>query len=206
MTNQQQPGQQPAVDVRQLVSDYHGLVYAIAYRLTGNPQDAEDVTQQTFLQAQQCIHQLRQPDNPGPWLGAIARSAWLKSRRRRRPVLAGTLEIDLADVPENLPDREDIDAEQLQSALDELPDEFRLVVVMFYFQQHSYKEIAKELEIPIGTVMSRLARAKTQLRRRLTDSDKPQDNRASDSAIDRNGNGSATKTEVPTPTSSSAKI
>lgn len=62
---------------------------------------------------------------------------------------------------------DDIDRERLQLALDELPDEYRLVVAMFYFEELSYKEIASELELPIGTVMSRLSRAKGRLRHRL---------------------------------------
>lgn len=161
------------VEIRRLVADHHQLVYGYAFRLTGNRADAEDVAQQTFLQAQQNLHQLRQPENAGAWLCAIARTAWLKSCRRRRPVAAGALEMNLEDVPGHLPEKDDIDQEQLQLALDDLPNEFRLVVVMFYFQQQSYKEIAADLEIPIGTVMSRLARAKAHLRRRLAEAGQP---------------------------------
>jgi RNA polymerase sigma-70 factor (ECF subfamily) len=56
-----------------LVADHHPLVYRYAYRLSGNQADAEDVAQQTFLTAQQSLHQLRQPENPVPWLLAIPR-------------------------------------------------------------------------------------------------------------------------------------
>jgi RNA polymerase sigma-70 factor (ECF subfamily) len=69
------------------------------------------------------------------------------------------------------PDNGQIDSERLQMAIDDLPDEFKVVVVMFYFQQSSYKEIATSLEIPIGTVMSRLSRAKSHLRRKLFTAD-----------------------------------
>ncbi|MCA9271085.1 MAG: sigma-70 family RNA polymerase sigma factor [Planctomycetales bacterium] len=142
-------------------------VYRFAYRLTGNQPDAEDVTQQTFLTAQQCMHQLRDQDNPAPWLLAIARSCWIKSHRRKRPTAAGAIELNVDDIAEPLPAVEEFDTERLQSALDELPAEFKLVVVMFYFQEQSYKEIAAALDIPMGTVMSRLARAKAHLRKRL---------------------------------------
>ena len=64
-----------------------------------------------------------------------------------------------------------IDREELAAALDELPDEFRLVLLMFYFEDLSYQKIAEQLDIPIGTVMSRLSRAKEHLRRRLTPED-----------------------------------
>ena len=66
-----------------------------------------------------------------------------------------------------------VDQEELGKALAELPDEFRLVVLMFYFEDLSYKEIAEQLELPIGTVMSRLSRAKGHLRRRLADEQPP---------------------------------
>jgi RNA polymerase sigma-70 factor (ECF subfamily) len=157
------------VDVRQLVIDHHAVVYRLAYRLTGNQADAEDVAQQAFLQAQQHMHQLRTPENPVPWLCAIVRSCWLKSFRRQRPVAAGSVDLNVDEVAEPLADEDQFDFERLQSALDDLPDEYKLVVTMFYFEEASYKEIAAQLEIPIGTVMSRLARAKSQLRKRLTE-------------------------------------
>ena len=65
------------------------------------------------------------------------------------------------------PDTSPLDQERLQLALDELPDMFRLVLLMFYFEGHSYQEIAQQLELPLGTVMSRLSRAKAHLRKRL---------------------------------------
>jgi RNA polymerase sigma-70 factor (ECF subfamily) len=157
------------VSVRQLVVDHHAMIYRLAFRLTGNQADAEDVAQQTFLQAQQNLHQLRTPENPVPWLCAIARSCWMKSHRRRRPVSAAAIELNVDEVPQPLAEDDEFDFERLQSALDELPPEYKLVVTMFYFEEASYKEIAEQLEIPIGTVMSRLARAKGQLRKRLVD-------------------------------------
>jgi RNA polymerase sigma-70 factor (ECF subfamily) len=157
--------------MRQLVVAHHVAVYRLAYRLTGNAADAEDVAQQTFLQAQQSLAQLRTPENPLPWLFAIARSCWMKSYRRRRPVSAAAVELNVDEVPEPQADDGDFDFERLQSALDDLPDEYKLVVTMFYFEEASYKEIAAELEIPLGTVMSRLARAKRQLRQRLVEAE-----------------------------------
>ena len=60
-----------------------------------------------------------------------------------------------------------VDSAELQAAIDELPAEFRLVVAMFYFEDCSYRDIAEKLDVPIGTVMSRLARAKGHLREKL---------------------------------------
>ena len=64
-----------------------------------------------------------------------------------------------------------MDLEQLQPALDELPEEFKVVVLMYYFEECSYKQIAEELDVPIGTVMSRLSRAKSHLRAKLATDD-----------------------------------
>ena len=71
--------------------------------------------------------------------------------------------------------------EELQAILDELPDEFREPLILFYFQEFNYKEIAEVLEVPLGTVMSRLARGKKHLRGRLA-SEESESQRASDSA------------------------
>jgi RNA polymerase sigma-70 factor (ECF subfamily) len=73
------------------------------------------------------------------------------------------------EVAAHAPTLDAIDQQGLAEALAELPDEFRVVVLMFYFEDLSYKEIAEQLELPIGTVMSRLSRAKGHLRRRLAD-------------------------------------
>jgi RNA polymerase sigma-70 factor, ECF subfamily len=158
--------------VESLVADYHAALYRYAFRLAGTQPDAEDLVQQTFLMAQQRIHQLRDPQRARQWLFAVLRNVFLKSCRRTPPVDATSLEV----APENWPEPaseedQDFDTEQLQQALRELPDESRLILVMFYFEQASYKEIAEQLNLKMGTVMSRLARAKEKLRRRLTRQD-----------------------------------
>jgi len=150
-------------DIAQLVADHHRAVYQYAYRLTGSVQDAEDLTQQVFLNAQRKIGQLRNMDAAGSWLFAILRNCFLKDRQRRRPALAGDLALNIDLIAEAMPP-DGVDGSRLQDALNRLPDAFRLVVVMFYFEECSYREIADQLEMPIGTVMSRLARAKGQLR------------------------------------------
>jgi RNA polymerase sigma-70 factor (ECF subfamily) len=147
-----------------LVHQHYRAVYGYAYRLTGNASDAEDLCQQTFLIAQRKLHQVRDRAKADRWLLSIVRTCFLKSRRRKRPLTGIELAVD------EIPDRateSPIDGEQLQAALNALPDEFRVVVTMFYFDCCSYKEIASELGLPIGTVMSRLARAKGRLRQRL---------------------------------------
>jgi RNA polymerase sigma-70 factor (ECF subfamily) len=92
---------------------------------------------------------------------------------------AANIDLDVDTVPAVIQDVKasdlEIDEERLKSALEAMPDEFRLVVLMFYFEDLSYKEIAAQLEIPMGTVMSRLSRAKRRLRQCLTEREQKKD-------------------------------
>jgi RNA polymerase sigma-70 factor (ECF subfamily) len=153
--------------LRALVVEHHAALYRYAYRLTGQQADAEDLTQQAFLVAQQKLHQLREPGRARAWLFAVLRSCFLKNCRKWSPEPGGLWEAE--EVAAESPALDAIDQQGLAEALAELPDEFRVVVLMFYFEDLSYKEIAEQLELPIGTVMSRLSRAKGHLRRRLAD-------------------------------------
>jgi RNA polymerase sigma-70 factor (ECF subfamily) len=149
-----------------LVERHYRLVYRFAFRLTGSAADAEDVTQQAFLTAQVRLEQLRDEARAGGWLCVIARNAWLKSLRRQGGV--ATTRLDGGYEPAADPPAETaIDGEALQMILGEMPEEFRTPVILFYFDEFSYKDIAEHLGIPVGTVMSRLARGKQFLRGRL---------------------------------------
>jgi RNA polymerase sigma-70 factor (ECF subfamily) len=156
-----------AMDIAQLVAEHHQAVYRYAYRLTGVVADAEDLTQQVFLAAHEKLGQLRKAESARSWLFAILRNSFLKMCRKRRPIPADNLQLDMDTVPAQIPDSSDIDRERLQRALDELPAKFRMVVAMFYYEGCSYREISDRLEVPMGTVMSRLARAKGFLRSKL---------------------------------------
>src|SRR5262245_38569751 len=159
-----------AADLAALAVAHHAAVYRYAHRLCGCPIEAEDLTRQTFLIAQRKLHQLREGDRACGWLLAVVRSCFLKSIRKSRPMPLANVELVIDEDSATTRQFDEIDREQLSAALAELPDEFRIVVLMFYFEELSYQEIAKELEIPIGTVMSRLSRAKSHLRRRLAPS------------------------------------
>ena len=76
-------------------------------------------------------------------------------------------DLDMGEVPQPAAELQAVDAEELQQVLGELSEDLRLILLMFYFEELSYKQIADDLEIPIGTVMSRLSRAKQKLRERL---------------------------------------
>jgi len=159
--------ERPNVNIAELVSEHHRAVFGYAYRLSGSVPDAEDLSQQTFLVAQQKLGQLRKVESAKSWLFTILRNCFLKSQQRQRPTAAANLQLNVDTIPAQPPKSEDIDRERLQQALDKLPEVFRHILVLFYFEQCSYKEIAEKLDMPIGTVMSRLARAKGHLREKL---------------------------------------
>ena len=158
---------QPCVrDLSELVRLHSGLLYRYAYRLSGSVADAEDLTQQAFLIAHRKLDQLREAAHAKGWLCAIVRTAYLKAVRKEAAADVVSLE-RVSDIEETPPSDVPLDSEELQQFLNELSEEFRTPLILYYFQEFSYKEIARQMEVPLGTVMSRLARAKAQLRKRL---------------------------------------
>ena len=155
------------LEIQDLIRDYHADVYRYAFRLAGQHADAEDLTQQCFATACSKLEQLRDLSRARGWLFVILRRCFLRTKRRRRVLNVSDLEMKVDELPARIPEQEDIDEEALQMALSALPDNLRLVLVMFYFDEMSYRKIAAELTIPIGTVMSRLSRAKGRLRHLL---------------------------------------
>ena len=158
------PGRQ--AKVQSLVDEHYEALYRYAYRLSGTTADAEDLVQEAFCRAQEKLGQLRELERAKAWLFSILRNTYLHRLRlgqRSRTVPLNDLG-DVAEPPENLPE---IEPQKLQEALSELPEIFRTPVIMFYFEEFSYRDIAEQMEVPLGTVMSRLARAKAYLRARL---------------------------------------
>jgi RNA polymerase sigma-70 factor (ECF subfamily) len=162
-----------SMDIAGLVADHHQAVYTYAYRLAGSVPEAEDLTQQVFLVAQQKLGQLRKTGSARGWLFTILRNHFLKTRQRPRPVPAANLQLNIDTIPADPPEDEDIDRQALQRGLDQLPAKFRVVLVMYYYEDLAYREIAEKLNLPIGTVMSRLARAKGHLRAKLIEPSRP---------------------------------
>lgn len=152
--------------IEQLVHEHYMNLYRYAYRLAGSATEAEDLTQETFLKAQAHLGQLRDRDKAKPWLFSILRNAYLHRLRdeRREPSL--TLDA-LDELAETNGDVVEVDSEQLQKILNEMPEGFRTVLILYYFEDFSYRDIAEEMSLPLGTIMSRLSRAKAFLRSRL---------------------------------------
>src|SRR4051812_42531711 len=152
--------------VQQLVDSHYEALYRCAYRLSGSAADAEDLTQEAFCKAQLQLHQLRDASRAKAWLFTIVRNLFLHrvrsdSSHRQVPLDAVG---DLPGPPPEMPP--EVDPDQLQKALNELPEPFRTPLILFYFEEFSYRDIADHMGLPIGTVMSRLARAKAHLRGR----------------------------------------
>jgi RNA polymerase sigma-70 factor, ECF subfamily len=161
------PGSQR--NVQRLVDEYYAGLYRYAYRLTGCAADADDLTQEAFCKAQINLGQLRDHTRARPWLFSILRNAYLHRIRADRQQRCVTLDsaADIAEAPVEPDATIEIDPERLQQALAELGEGFRTPVILFYFEDFSYRDIAEQMDLPIGTVMSRLARAKAHLRARL---------------------------------------
>ncbi|MCA9027918.1 MAG: sigma-70 family RNA polymerase sigma factor [Planctomycetaceae bacterium] len=152
--------------VGEWVEEHASLVYRFAYRLCGSAADAEDLVQQAFLTAQRKFDQLRDGEKVRPWLLTIVRNNYLKSLRHTKRFVTFESHDGIVDPSHEHWDRP-IDSEELQTALNQMPEEFRTPVILFYFEEMSYKDIATHLGIPAGTVMSRLSRGKAYLRQHL---------------------------------------
>lgn len=162
-------------------------VYRFALRLTGSPSEAEDLVQETYLRAWRAWEQYTPGTRAKSWLFTICRNAYLRQRERdtRRdelvaeaarsepesdvagselPVFAGRADYD----PEGDYYRSLVD-ERILEAIDALPTDFREVVVLSDLQGLAYQEIADVLDVPLGTVKSRLFRGRKLLQERLLD-------------------------------------
>ncbi|QDT89536.1 RNA polymerase sigma factor [Gimesia algae] len=153
-------------ELTRLVDEHYQLLFRYAYRLSGERTDAEDLTQQTYLIAQKKLSQLRDPKLARSWLCTILRNLFLKKVSQKNNAVSLSLTFDLASEVTTTPE---LTSQELQKALDELSEEFRIPLLMYYFEERSYKEISTELSIPVGTVMSRLSRAKSFLQERFSE-------------------------------------
>ena len=150
----------------QLVETYYAALYRFALSLAKNPSDAGDLTQQTFFIWATKGHMLRDEAKAKTWLFTTLYREFLRGRRRRERL---TSIEDLAPAEQEIPDVETdlvakLDAQLVLKALQEVDAAFREPLALFYLQDLSYLEIAEILDVPIGTVMSRLSRGKAQLR------------------------------------------
>ena len=150
-----------------------GAAYNLARWITGNDNDAEDVVQESYLRALKFFGGFR-GENGRPWLLTIVRNTcftWL--RQNRFSELSTELDEEIHGIPRGPENPESIllavtQSEMVRKAIEELPPEFREVIILRDMEDLSYKEIAGIASIPVGTVMSRLARARSRLQQLLS--------------------------------------
>ncbi|GIV15535.1 MAG: sigma-24 [Armatimonadota bacterium] len=161
----------------ELVRRYERQVYNLAYRLSGNYDDASDVVVEAFVRAFQGLHTFRGDANFGTWLHRVVVNTFLDMRKRSKGrqhiSLEEQLELDgdtftrqIEDTspgPQELLEQEERE-EVLQRAIAQLSPERRILIVLYHFENLSYEEIAQMLKLPVGTVKSRLNRARLALR------------------------------------------
>jgi len=156
------------VDYEQAVSSFYEPLYGFAYSLSGNENDACELTQETFARLLAKSSQLRDGSKVKSWLFTTLYRVFLgwKSRERRLPhVEISSVEHELPSVAAELVDTMELDT--VRMVLLEIDERYRLPLTLYYLEEHSYEEIAELLQIPIGTVMSRLSRAKALMRESL---------------------------------------
>jgi RNA polymerase sigma-70 factor, ECF subfamily len=172
-----------AADFSAMTLGHAGALYRVAYHLSGKADEAEDLTQETYLRAYRGFAGFRGGDVRA-WLFTILRHVFLDECRRRRcmPVTESADDDAFArttqDAGASAPSAEAealrrLPSDAIERAFAVLPPDWRLVVLLADVEELSYREIAEIMEIPLGTVMSRLHRAHRRLQERLLDTRQP---------------------------------
>ncbi len=151
-----------------LVAEFYLSLYRFALSLSRSEVDASDLTQQTFFAWASKGHQLREASKVKTWLFTTLYREFLATKRHDAHFVGMEDDPPFIEPPQLSPSIVDaVDAAIVQKALHGLAERYRAPVSLFYMRQFSYREIAAILDIPIGTVMSRVSRGKAELRRRL---------------------------------------
>jgi RNA polymerase sigma-70 factor (ECF subfamily) len=159
-------------------------LYAGALRMTRNAADAEDLVQETMLRAYRSFHRFQEGTNLKAWLFRIMTNAYINTYRKkqREPQKVSQDDAEEFDLYQELKDHEGAYAEtpetivlaglldsDIVEAIDDLPDQFRMAVILSDIEGFSYAEMAEIMDVPLGTVMSRLHRGRKALQKRLFD-------------------------------------
>lgn len=156
------------LDYEQIVALHHKDLYRFAFGLAANPDDAAELTQETYVRLLTRGGQLRDHARVKSWLFTTLYRiflGWKRHQNRFRHFEVLSVEHELPPITPEM--AESMDAGTIVDGLLGLEEHFRVPLVLYYLQSLTYREIAELLELPVGTVMSRLARGKELLRRRL---------------------------------------
>ena len=146
---------------QQCVDDHADAAFRVAFRLLGNRDRAEELVQETYVQAWRSLNSLKDPQKIRSWLFAILRNQYAKSLRSNRPVFP--LESEPIQQAERSPDVEEAQ-ELVQQAIQQLDEEHRLPLLLVAMEGMSAEDAGETLGIPRGTVLSRLHRARQKLK------------------------------------------
>jgi len=174
-------GAETAWDFQSRSVPYVDSLYNTAYRMTGNSQDAEDLVQETYFKAYKYYDKFQEGTNLKAWLFKILKNTFINNYRKKklepRSVEFSEIEDSFEKIVRHDPDDQPLDPEAqylsgvmddgVKRALDSLPHDYRMVVVLADLEDFSYKEIAEILDCPVGTVMSRLYRGRKLLEKAL---------------------------------------
>jgi len=159
-----------SLNFEEIVDRYYPMLYRFAYSLARQEADACDLTQQTFSVWAEKGHLLRDESKVKSWLFTTLYREFISQKRRetRWP------QEDIAEVENELPSAvtetiDHLEADQVMEALHALDETFRAPLTLYYLEDHSYDEIAEILDVPIGTIMSRLSRGKKKLQQTLAE-------------------------------------
>lgn len=171
-------GDNDAID--QLLQEHFKSIYNLAYRLTGNYDDAQDVISEAFLRVYNALPRFRGDANFSTWLYRIVMNVFLDERKKRRlrqhDSLEAMVQLDEGEVQRQIEDdspgpieaiERGEEAVIVQRAVLALPEAQRTMIALYHFQELSYEEIAAIMKLPIGTVKSRLNRARLALKSKL---------------------------------------
>jgi len=170
-------------DFAELAMPFMSGLYAAALRMTRNPTDAEDLVQETYLRAYRGFGGFQEGTNLKAWLYKILTNTYINIYRakKRRPDMETLDDVEDFYLYRRIGGLEAVDADRspeaevldsipetaVTEAVEALPEQFRMAVLLADVEGFSYKEIAEIMDVPIGTVMSRLHRGRKQLQRRL---------------------------------------
>ena len=153
------------LDFDRLVDLYYEPLYRFAMSLTRAENDAADLVQETFLTWARKGHQLQDPGKVKSWLFTTLHRTFLQAQRRPHPVALGEVteaELEMPDVEPDLVSR--LDGQEIVALLHQVDQPYQAAVALFYLEDYTYEEIGVILQVPLGTVKSRLARGLAQLK------------------------------------------
>lgn len=164
----------------QLLMMYEKKVYTIAYKYMGNAEDANDMAQETLIKVYQSIGNFRGEASFGTWIGKITANRCLDELRKRKRIQVTSLDEEVAleegsvrkelaaeiDTPEEHTIRQET-VRYIQSMIGQMREEYRIVLVLRELEGHSYEEIAQMLSCSLGTVKSRISRARNYLKEQI---------------------------------------